>query len=361
MQLCGNGREGLQVVRSWSPDLVLTDVMMPVLDGIEMCAEIKSDARTANTVVVLLTAQTHREAMLKGWEAKADEYLFKPFHPDELITRIRSLLAIVAERKAYMEWMEKKSSELARAEAELEQKEQLEMYARALERTNQQLEEFAIISAHDMKSPISTITGLLTLMEDRQAVKEPHAELFEMLKKSAGQTQKTIQALNEAVAFKKTLTIRREEVRFENILQDVRQSLAEPIMASEAVIRADFSRCAHIYFPPIHMKSIFQNLVSNAIKYAKDGEPPYIDISTRVEGHFIVLTVKDQGVGLNLELYRDRVFRLFQRFHTHKEGMGLGLYLVYSIVEAYGGKIDVESEVGLGTKFTIYLSNADGE
>jgi signal transduction histidine kinase len=80
-----------------------------------------------------------------------------------------------------------------------------------------------------------------------------------------------------------------------------------------------------------------------------------------VEDRFIVLTVKDQGVGLNLELYRDRVFRLFQRFHTHKEGMGLGLYLVYSIVEAYGGKIDIQSEVGVGTTFTIYLSNADGE
>ena len=361
VQLCSNGREGLQMVRSWSPDLVLTDVMMPVLDGIEMCAEIKSDPRTANTVVVLLTAQTHREAMLKGWEAKADEYLFKPFHPDELITRIRSLLAIVAERKAYIEWMEKKSSELARATAELEQKEQLEMYAKALERTNHQLEEFAIISAHDMKSPISTITGLLMLMEDRKAVKESHTELFEMLKKSAGQTQKTIQALNDAVAFKKTLTIRREDIWFENILQEVRQSLAEPIMASGAVISADFSRCAHICFPPIHMKSIFQNLLSNAIKYAKDGESPFIDISTFVEDSFIVLTVKDQGLGLDLDLYRDRVFRLFQRFHTHKEGMGLGLYLVYSIVEAYGGKIDIQSEVGRGTTFTIYLSNADGE
>lgn len=349
------------MVRSWFPDLVLTDVMMPILDGIQLCSEIKSDPRTANIVVVLLTAQTHREAMLKGWEAKADEYLFKPFHPDELITRIKSLLAIISERKAHMEWMEKKSSELARAQAEVEQKQQLEMYAKALERTNRQLEEFAIISAHDMKSPIATINGLLTLMEDRQAVKEPHNQLFEMLKQSAGQTQKTIQALNETIAFKKTLTVRREEIWFEAILKEVKTTLAEPILASGAKINADFSRCTHVYFPPLHMKSIFQNMLSNAIKYAKEGETPGIDIATAVEDRWFVLTIKDQGIGLDLQLYRDRVFGLFQRFHTHREGMGIGLYLVNSIVEAYGGKIDIQSEAGRGTTFTIYLSNADGE
>jgi len=360
VEVCNNGREGLRMVRSWSPDLVLSDVMMPILDGIGLCTEIKSDPRTANTVVVLLTAQTHREAKLKGWEAKADEYLFKPFHPDELITRIRSLLAIVSERRAYMEWMEKRSGELARARAEVEQKEQLEIYAKALERTNRQLEEFAIISAHDMKSPIATINGLLTLMEVRNAVKEPHSQLFEMLKQSAGQTQKTIQALNEAIAFKKTLTVRREEIWFEGILEEVKTTLAEPILASGAIITTDLSQCSHVYFPPLHMKSILQNMLSNAIKYAKEGEPPKIDVSTAVEDAFIVLTIKDQGIGLDLQRYGDRVFGLFQRFHTHREGMGIGLYLVNSIVEAYGGKIDIQSEAGRGTTFTIYLSNADG-
>src|SRR5262249_15265390 len=161
--------------------------------------------------------------------------------------------------------------------------------AKALERTNRQLEEFAIISAHDMKSPIATINGLLTLMEDRQAVKEPHNQLFEMLKQAAGQTQKTIQTLKQAIGFKKTLTLNRVEVGFEAILQEVRTSLAEPILASGAIITADFSRCSHVWFPPLHMKSILQNMLSNAIKYAKEGETPKIDISTAVEDRRIVL------------------------------------------------------------------------
>jgi signal transduction histidine kinase len=335
--------------------------MMPFLDGIELCTAIKADPQTSNTMVVLLSAQTHREAMLKGWEAKADEYLFKPFHPDELITRIRTLLAIVSERRAHFESMEKKTGELARAQAELDQKAQLETYARTLERTNKELEDFAIITAHDIKSPIASITGLLELMERRDAVKDPHRNLFEMLKSAAGQTQKRVRTLNEAIAFKKTLTIERDEIGFEDILQDVRESLAGPLFESGARVSADFSRCPKVYFSSIHMKSILQNLLSNAIKYAKEGEPPGIRISTVPEGSSVILTVKDQGIGMDLQLYRDRLFRLFQRFHTHKEGMGVGLYLVHSIVEAYGGKIEVQSEPNQGTTFLIYLNNVNGE
>ena len=84
----------------------------------------------------------------------------------------------------------------------------------------------------------------------------------------------------------------------------------------------------------------------------------WIDISTAVEDRRIVLTIKDQGIGLDLQLYGERLFGLFQRFHTHREGMGIGLYLVNSIVEAYGGKIGIWSEPGRGSTFTIYLSNA---
>lgn len=356
IMICGDGQKGLDLVRSWSPDLVLTDMMMPGLDGIGLCSTIKSDPQTAGTTVVLLTAQTHRDAMLRGWEARADEYLFKPFHPDELVTRIRSLLAIIGERRSHAEWMERKNRELALAKVELEQKEQLQMYARALERTNKELEEFAYISAHDMKSPISSMTGLLRLLEQKDAIKETHRHLFQMLKRSATQMQKTIQALNETIAFKKTLALQPEKNKFEDIFQEVWESISELIVTSGAVIQTDFSRCPDISFPSIHLKSVFQNLLTNAIKYAGE-RVPMIEITTACEQQYIVLKIKDQGLGMDLDLYKNRIFRLFQRFHTHKEGTGIGLYLVHSIVEAYGGRIGVQSQLGKGTTFTIHFNN----
>jgi len=360
VNIAGNGLEGLELVKSWSPDLVITDVMMPGLDGIGLCSAIKSNPLTAGIPVVMLTAQTHREAMLKGWEAKADEYLFKPFHPDELITRIRAMLATAAERRAYAELVARQNAELERARVETEQKGKLEAYAHALERSNRELEEIAYISAHDMKSPIASLQGLLMLMEQKGAVKESHLPLFEMIKKSTRQMQRTILALNDAIAFKKTLTIQRERLRFTDILDEVRVDLLEILLSSKAVIRADFSQYPEIFFPRVHLKSILQNLLTNSIKYAKPDQPPVVDIRTTGEGNFVLLELTDQGIGIDLALNRDKVFHMFQRFHTHKEGLGLGLYLVHSIVDAYNGRITVESEVDQGTIFKIYLeTNAD--
>jgi len=359
IQLASNGREGLQRVNDWSPDLVLTDVMMPEMDGIELCAAIKSDPHTAGIAVILLTAQTHRDAMLRGWEAGADEYLFKPFHPEELLTRIRSMLGAIAERRRYAEWMDRKNRELALAQVQMEQKQKLETYAHELERSNRELEEFAFICAHDMKSPIASLRGLLVLMEQKQAVNPAHGKIFEMVKRSVSKMQQTIQALNETIAFKKTLSAQRENVNFEDALEQARQALDELIRSHQPVIRYDFTACPTVCFPRIHLESILQNLLSNAIKYAQRPHPPVIDIKTDRNSHFTILRVEDQGQGIDLELYREKLFRLFQRFHLSGEGMGIGLYLVHSIVESYDGKIEVESAVGKGTKFIIYLANAN--
>jgi signal transduction histidine kinase len=131
--------------------------------------------------------------------------------------------------------------------------------------------------------------------------------------------------------------------------------LLETILSSKAIIRADFTRHPEIFFPRVHLKSILQNLLTNGIKYAKPNQPPVIDITTSREGNFVILDLKDQGIGIDLGINRDKIFHMFQRFHTHKEGLGLGLYLVHSIVDAYKGRITVESEVNIGTDFKIYL------
>ncbi|MBI2949223.1 MAG: PAS domain S-box protein [Verrucomicrobia bacterium] len=93
------GEQALQSMREWQPDLLLADVMMPKRDGLSLCRELKSDPAHSRTPVILLTALTHREALLQGWEAGADEYLFKPFHPQELVARVRSMLRLARSRR----------------------------------------------------------------------------------------------------------------------------------------------------------------------------------------------------------------------------------------------------------------------
>ncbi|THU34035.1 HAMP domain-containing protein [Niastella caeni] len=233
----------------------------------------------------------------------------------------------------------------------------LKDYSRNLEQSNRELEEFAYISSHDMKSPITSLNGMLTLMEQKNVVREEHRNLFLMAKNSARQMQKTINALNEIIAFRKTLKIEKENIDLHEALEDVKLRIYDSILSSGAIINADFSACTHVNYPVAHLKSIFQNLLTNAIKYKQEGKPPVIDIRTSIDKNFVVLEVKDQGMGIDMKMYKDKLFGLFQRFHTHIEGVGIGLHMIHSIIESYGGKIYIDSEVNKGTTFKIYLSN----
>ena len=234
----------------------------------------------------------------------------------------------------------------------------LKTYSRKLERSNKELEEFAYISSHDMKSPVTSLHGMLKLMEQKDAIKPEHRNLFDMASNSARQMQKTINALNEIIAFRKTLKIEREKIDLAEALEDVKLRIYEMIVSSGAVITADFSACRYVHYPSVHLNSIFQNLLTNAIKYKQEGHPPIIEITSYVEDRFVVLQVKDKGMGIDMKRYKDKLYGLFQRFHTNIEGMGIGLHMIHSIIESYGGKIYIESEVNEGTTFKIYLGNA---
>lgn len=234
----------------------------------------------------------------------------------------------------------------------------LQNYSHSLERSNKELEEFAYISSHDMKSPMTSLLGMLTLMEQKDAIKKEHRNLFELAINSARQMQKTIKALNEIIAFRKTLTIKREKIDLAEALQEVKLSVHELIISSGAIITVDFSHCPYINYPPVHLKSIFQNLLTNAIKYKQEGKPPVIDIKATRKNNLVVLEFSDKGMGIDMKRNKEKLYGLFQRFHVNTEGVGIGLHMIHSIIESYGGKIEVESEVDKGTTFKIILNHA---
>jgi signal transduction histidine kinase len=252
---------------------------------------------------------------------------------------------------AMLEQIEKMDSFLKETNAALK------TYSTSLERTNRELEEFAYISSHDMKSPITSLRGLLTLMQEKDAIKREHRNLFGMAVNSVSQMQKTINALNDIIAFRKTLRIEREKIDLGEALEEVRLRILDH-NADQVVINADFTQCRYVNFPPVHLKSIFQNLLTNAIKYKQEGKPAIIDITSACEENFVVLEVKDNGMGIDMDRFKDKLFGLFQRFHTHVEGTGIGLHMIHSIVESYGGRIYIDSVVDQGTTFKIYLDNA---
>jgi signal transduction histidine kinase len=132
-------------------------------------------------------------------------------------------------------------------------------------------------------------------------------------------------------------------------------TLQKEIDETNADIMADFSAIEMIHSVKPYIDSILMNLVSNAIKYRHPKRKPIITISTEQYKNYVCLSVQDNGLGIDLMKHKDKLFRLYSRFHSHVEGKGMGLYLVKTQVEALGGKVEVTSEVNHGITFKIFL------
>jgi signal transduction histidine kinase len=231
----------------------------------------------------------------------------------------------------------------------------LKQKTKKLEQTNVYLEHFAHVSSHDLKSPLSSINALIALMEKKQAVNEDTFKEFDLLKKSADNLHKKVIALESIFIHSKMEALPKETVEFEKVLSEVKIALADQLTASNTIIMSDFSEAKTLNFPRIHIRSVLKNLISNAIKYRRENENPVINISTKKAGNKILLTISDNGLGIDLSLHGDKMFKMFRRFHDHIEGSGIGLHMVKSILESYNATIEVRSEVNKGTTFDIYF------
>ncbi len=344
VSLARDGVEGLREIKSWSPDLVLTDVMMPNKDGLTLCRTIKSDPSTSAIMVVLLTALTHRDAMLKGWEARADEYLFKPFHPDELVTRIKSLLSAIADRKS----AQKKIMTL---------NDTLQENLDKLELANKELEAFSYSVSHDLRAPLRIIDGyteiLLSDYSDKLDEEEKRV-LFIITENVRKMGQLIDDLLHLSRLGQKELILQRVDMTslVESVIAD--QNISK---INHAIIRT--SKLEAVDCDSGLMQQVWMNLLSNAIKYSGRKTRPVIEINCFNTGTQIVYSIKDNGVGFNMK-YSDKLFGVFQRLHKMNEfeGTGIGLALVKRIVTRHGGRVWAEAEPGKGATFYFSLPHS---
>jgi signal transduction histidine kinase len=137
----------------------------------------------------------------------------------------------------------------------------------------------------------------------------------------------------------------------------VEQSISNTIKESSALIHTNFSAAPAVRFSSTYMESIFLNLITNAIKYARKDRKPILFIYSMETEDAIQLVFEDNGLGFNLNKVQHRLFGLYQKFHNHPDSKGIGLYLVHSQITALGGSIEVESEENEGTKFIISFPN----
>ena len=343
-----DGEEALTLVRRRSPDLVISDVMMPRRDGLSLCKELKENPETAAIPVVLLTALTHREALLKGWEAGADEYLFKPFHPQELVTRIKFMLSAVKDRSRAKKMLAQQAAELARSNAELEQ--------------------FAYVASHDLQEPLRKVQSFGDMLATAcdKALGEEGRDYLQRMQMAAQRMQLLI---NDLLTFAR-VTMRANPF----VAVDLAQVAREVVLDLETRIRdtkggVDIGDLPLLDADPMQMRQLLQNLIGNALKYHRPNDPPLVQVRSRVLkdgtgtpgkeallGPLCELTVQDNGIGFE-EKYLDRIFAPFQRLHgrSEYEGTGMGLAICRKIVERHGGTITARSAPGQGATFIVLL------
>lgn len=228
----------------------------------------------------------------------------------------------------------------------------LEAAAEELQEQNYQLNEFAHIISHNLRSPVGNISALISLLDSKSTL-EDYKNIFDKLNATSGNLQATLNDLMETLRIKKEKMIDHAPLLFEEIFTKTTQDLTGEIIQSAADITVDFSAAPTVIYSKTYLESIFLNLLSNALKYRSPKRSPKIHFKTTISQDKMQLEVSDNGLGIDLEKHGHKLFGLRKTFHEHREARGVGLFLTKTQVEALGGKIWVTSEVDKGTSFFI--------
>ena len=393
VRVAGDGRVALAAVRERRPTLVISDIVMPQMDGYEMCKRLKSDDGLRDIPVILLTSLSDPEDIIRGLEAGADCYCTKPYDEEHLLSRIDFLLAnpIRPGRREAEEGIEvvfagnrhvvtsgrqeilnlllstyesavRQNRQLIETQRELEilneelenrvaeRTRELAQRAEELARSSAELERLAYITAHDLQEPLRSVASFTQLLARRYQGKfDQEADRF--ISRSVAGVERMKQLLGSLLAYlqvssrDQTLT----PVRCAELLDRVLDGLKITLQESGAVVTHD--PLPTVRADAAQLTQILQNLIENAIKFRGD-RPPEIHLSAERQDSGWIFAVRDKGIGLEAR-YAGRIFDLFERLHARGEyeGTGMGLAICKKIAENHGGRIWVESEPGKGSTF----------
>lgn len=237
--------------------------------------------------------------------------------------------------------------------AHKQQEQEREQLILELSQNNKDLRHFSYITSHNLRAPLSNLVGLVSLIDDMPVDDRILAELLKGFKTSTFLLNETVNDLLKVLTIKDNLSIQQEPIILNNVMEKVLSQIQLMIDANKPDIHFDFSLCPAITFNKVYMESIFLNLITNAVKYRSPKRQLTITVTSKTDGDKPVLIFEDNGLGIDIKRYKDRLFGLYQRFHNHPDSKGFGLYMVKSQMEALGGGVDMISEVDKGTKLVL--------
>ncbi|GAB4329150.1 MAG: hypothetical protein OHK0047_15880 [Leptolyngbyaceae cyanobacterium] len=313
-----------------APDLILLDIKMPTMSGYEVCQQLKANPRTEQIPVIFISALDDVIDKVKAFAAGGIDYVTKPFQEAEVLARINNQLNLQRLQKQLIE------------------------QNRELARSNRELAQFAYVVSHDLQQPLQSITGFakLLLLKYGADLDTTAHEYLNRITDSGNRMQRLIQDLLSYAQVDKQAEL--ELLDCNLILEQVLDNLQSTI--TEKNVTLTYAPLPKVMGSETQLIQLFQNLISNGIKFARPGVLPAIDISIEEYPGHCLFKIQDNGIGIAAENL-ERVFEVFYRLHSTKEypGTGIGLATCKKIVEFHGGEIWVTSELGSGTTFCFTL------
>jgi PAS domain S-box-containing protein len=290
-------------------------------------------------------------AIAKKEECEVETISYKKNQEEYWVTF--SMLPVYNSEEELSHWVsiQRDISEKKKQEVEKEQ------LIRELTRNNKDLQQFSYITSHNLRAPLSNLTGLLNLIEEIPIENKELKEILNGFNKSTHLLNETINDLVKVIVIKDNPSIQKEDVPLYDIFENIFSQLNFLISIHKPIIKINFEEVNTLYINKAYLESILLNLMTNSLKYKSEERKLKINISTSTIDNTTTIVFNDNGIGIDLERNKDKVFGLYQRFHNHADGKGLGLYLIKSQVEIMGGTINLESEVNIGTTFTLTFKN----
>jgi signal transduction histidine kinase len=382
--IANSGDKAFKIMEKILPDLILLDVMMPDMDGFEVCSILQSHEETKSIPIIFLTAKSDVENVIHGLELGASDYITKPFSIRELNVRIKNLLNLsLANQYISMqkEELQEMSDELIRYTSDLyeaqksveenafqmnkvlgelaESQEQIKIANEELEKSNKEKDKFFSIIAHDLKSPLASLSGLLQMIQDERDTMdddEKHEILGLLLNNSKHVYDLLENLLEWSRVQRKALKFVPMQIPAMELAEETIQLLAAQAANKNITLRNDINPNIEIKADYMMYSTLVRNLVSNAIKFTPEGG--LIIVSSEEENNFIRFKIIDNGVGMD-EATKNKLFKIDEHITSlgtnNERGTGLGLILCQEFVALHGGIIGVNSEEGKGSEFYFTL------
>ena len=352
VEAVADGEAALGRARLQHYDLVLSDVMMPKLDGFGLLRALRGDDRTQSIPVILLSARAGEESRVEGMGAGADDYLVKPFSARELLARVEAHLNLYRVRKEAEESLMRLmvAEQKARANAEM---------------ANRVKDEFLAMLSHELRTPLNAIIGWSHLLKKGQLNERDREHGINVIDRNA-EAQRAI--IDELLDISRIVTgklkLEKQPVDLATTISTAIDSLRPSAESKNIeIVTSIDSEAGPVSGEPVRLQQVIWNLLSNALKFTPSGGR--IEVELNVVGEFLEVTISDTGEGIDAE-FLPSIFERFRQADSSTRrmhgGLGLGLSIVRSLVEMHDGEIHAASEgKGKGATFTLTLPALDAE